>query len=500
MCAYSFTTQGSTPQFSFQKPSIIGKTGGSTTPVSKALNSAVNPSGSNGSLLKSPLSSSNFNIATGAPKPIDFSKVSLTNPSTPIKSVKGADGTVVEYHKPDIQKNASQVPSSGMLNPSGPTSTTSTTPKFPGIVGSLVDTTTQGSPTGQQAVQGLLDISKNNPATSGPGFDAYNQAVQRKQQFESNVADELAENRMNPIAARFKQGREGAIQSANLTKLGALQGAVQEAQAGIGFGIQGQQAQQAGFTSAAGAANTAQGQRQSGLTSAAGIGQPSPAAFGQTVFDPLTGQYSGGGGLPPEVMQQYAQMAAYGQISAIPESITSNPVLSAQLNAAAKALNPNFNPITSAAQGASASDLTSQASQIQANANGAEANFRLLLSTAQQGGVNNTNVPILNTLQNNLNRGLTSSEAVTLFRNTLSTVRNQYATILGGGQATDMSRGIAQEQIPDDISISALQALEQQLKSESQNRVVGLQQQIQSLSGNSGGGTSNNSSGSVGWF
>lgn len=89
----------------------------------------------------------------------------------------------------------------------------------------------------------------------------------------------------------------------------------------------------------------AQGQTQSALSSAAGYSKPSVESYGQTSYDPVSNTFSGGGSLPPEVMQQYAQMAATGQYSAIPSFITSNPVLNAQLNVAAKAFNPNYTPI-----------------------------------------------------------------------------------------------------------------------------------------------------------
>ncbi len=228
---------------------------------------------------------------------------------------------------------------------------------------------------------------------------------------------------------------------------------------------------------------TAQQQAQQGIGTAAGLAQPATAAYGQTVFNPITGQYEGGSGLPAETLAQYAQMAANGQISAIPAAITSNPVLSAQINAAAKAINPSYNPITSAAQGSSATDLTGQASSIQAQANGAEANFTLMENIAKQGGVNDTNVPIINTLQQNVARGLTSSDAVANFQSLIQSVRSQYASILGGGTVTVEALQEAQSLIPNDISLSALSSLGTNLKSDAANRVAGINQQISTLSG-----------------
>lgn len=97
---------------------------------------------------------------------------------------------------------------------------------------------------------------------------------------------------------------------------------------------------------------TGQSQTQSAEQAAGSLTAPQLAQYGQTSFSPGTGQFAGQGSLPPAVLQQYAQMAASGQYSAIPASITGNPVLSAQLNQAAAAINPSYSPIASTAQGA----------------------------------------------------------------------------------------------------------------------------------------------------
>lgn len=346
------------------------------------------------------------------------------------------------------------------------------------LAGMQSPVSTPVTPTQPQGFPGLVSTLATRAQTPSPEVqESYDQAQLYNKQltdFRKSVADTTQGIFSAPTSARVMQGRNQAVQLANAQKEAAL---------GSQF---------EGASALYGTATTGQGQQLSALGTAAGLGQPSPAAFGQTVFDPLTGQYTGGGGLPAETMQQYAQMAASGQYASIPSSITSNPVLSAQLNQAAKAINPNFNPITSVAQGDSASDLTRQASEIQAIANGAEANFALLVDTARKGQVNDTTVPILNRLQQNVQRGLASAESIALFRATLESVRAQYASILGGGQATDQARTAANAQIPDDISLSALQALEKQLKFEAQNRVAGFTNQISSLTGggNSGGGDS----------
>jgi len=154
------------------------------------------------------------------------------------------------------------------------------------------------------------------------------------------------------------------------------------------------------------------------------------------------------------------------------------------------------NPNISNAQGSSAADLTGQKSQIKAIFNGADANFKLLIDTATKGGVNDGNVPMINSLQQNVGKGLTSSEAVINFQHTLADIRSQYAQILGGGSVTVDAQQRAAQAIPDNISLNALKSLQTQLTSEATNRIAGLDQQIKSF-GSGGNNTSTQNSGTM---
>lgn len=130
-------------------------------------------------------------------------------------------------------------------------------------------------------------------------------------------------------------------------------------------------------------------------------------------------------------------------------------------------------------------DLTTQNNNMLATANGAEANMQLAINTAKQGGVVDTNVPFLNTMQQKLGVNFDSNPAVINFRTALNTVRSMYATILGNGESTDLTRNQAMSSVPDNISLGALQALANQLKAEVQNRVAGNIEQINKLKGTS---------------
>lgn len=301
---------------------------------------------------------------------------------------------------------------------------------------------------------------------------AIDKASQRLMDSRMASSNKIADIKSQPIPLEFQQGRAQVVQQAAQEQQSALQQGVQNAL-------------------------TARGQDISALQNAGTLAQPVQIAPGSTLTSPMTGS-SVAGGLGGYTPYQAAQNF-FGLQSSYPDAkLQYNSALTPEQNLAQaqQALSgsptyqkstygqPGANSVLGAAGISSGVDLTQKASEIQAIANGAEANFSLLVNTAMQGGVNDMTVPALNRLQQNVQRGLASSAAVTLFRATLESVRAQYASILGGGAATDQARNAAAQQIPDDISLQALQALESQLKYEAQNRVAGYQQQIQAISGN----------------
>lgn len=152
---------------------------------------------------------------------------------------------------------------------------------FPDVVTSLANRSTQPS---QMALQGQ---------------SAYEKAVQDKLKFEQSAIDTRKNIYDAPTSARVMQGRDAAIQQANAETRAALQQAVMEQQQAIGFG------------------QTQQSIEQSGLGTAAGLAQPQVAAYGQTVFDPITGQYGGGqGNLDPQTQApSLAQRVLSGQMT-----------------------------------------------------------------------------------------------------------------------------------------------------------------------------------------
>lgn len=202
--------------------------------------------------------------------------------------------------------------------------------------------------------------------------------------------------------------------------------------------------QQASEMAAINSALAAQGQAQSALGTAGGLTQPQVTGYGQTVFDPSTGQFAGGGGggLPDNVMQQYAQMAATGQYNAIPTFITSNPILNAQLNDAARRINSSYTPVGSQGAGAVLAQIPALES-----ANSAAEGIRHTITSylSANPGLNPSNLAAGNLLQQWIQgKQLTDPKYQTLF-NYLNEYTNTLAPILGvGGEPTNLKTQIAQ--------------------------------------------------------
>lgn len=227
---------------------------------------------------------------------------------------------------------------------------------------------------------------------------------------------------------------------------------------------------------------TGQAQTQSALTSAAGLAQPSTAAYGNTVFDPVTGTYSGAenGGLPADVMQQYAQMAASGQYASIPSSITSNAVLNAQLNSAAKALNPAYTPIS--AQGASG--VLAGIPALQSASAAAEGIKNTIGTYLQQNPTINASQLAQGNVLSQWIAGQTSDPRYSILLNQLTEYANTLAPILGvGGDPTNMKTQIAQSFVNAAANGQSINSVLDAMSSLAANKINDLQ------SGAIGGGT-----------
>lgn len=402
----------------------------------------------------------------------------LYNPNDPLQMKPGETPDQYSARVATLQSGATAVPVAGTsVNTAEPPATT-----FPGLVGTLARATQGTDPNVANAQVALAE------------------AVKRQQELESGIAGQYGKIESQAIPLEFQQGHEQALARQYAGQEAAAQGAVTQLQTALGQAV------------------TERGQTLTGLGAAAGYAQPSVAAYGQTVFNPLTGQYEGGGGLPADTLQQYAQMAASGQYAAIPSAITSNPVLSAQLNAAAKQLNPNYNPIASTAQGQAAATniqtggtaTPSAYNAIYQQALGDYTNLQqsvqnvdqfgsLLTSNMAAGGINPTDVKYANKTLAQI-RAQLSSGAQAQYDTTLAALRSKISGMLsiGGTETPTAITADAQKILDGSLPLSSLNDVLGRIQQEGN---VLLQNQAQKVNtaktGTLGGGSTGNASGSA---
>lgn len=322
--------------------------------------------------------------------------------------------------------------------------------------------TPQPTATTQQNTQQIdpntgLPLTPNSNLQTDQAYQNYLQAIQPNQNvigaqqalndFTAKANQNINQIGAQPILGSFATGQQQvAAQNANLEE--------QRLQGNVGIA---QTAQQQAID--AGQAGLNYSQNQQALAQQRYLGTlPTPTAFGQTSFNPTTGQFTGGsGGLDPTTLQQYAQMAANGQYSAIPSSITSNIALSAQLNAAAKAINPSYNPITSQAQGAAAAqnatttgtiDTSTAASgytqaiqqyqQMNTASQAATLQAKSVTDILSQSGINSSNSNDYTTAINNL-AGRLGSTNVTALNTAITELQSRYSALLAGNGQTPSS-------------------------------------------------------------
>lgn len=295
-----------------------------------------------------------------------------------------------------------------------------------------------GTQTNTPSASGLLGtvagFSQPDPGLT----NLYNQQQTLTNQFANMTGNVLN----TPSDLNYQTGRLNALQNTYNTAEGALANTYQANLAERGQNI--------------GAAESALG-TASTLT---------PSPYGQPLVNPATGQtISGGQNIAPTgtgtgangaiqpndpayaALQQYAQMAANGQVSAIPSAWTSNPVINAQINQMAQTINPNYSPIASAAQGAAtsaniqtggtaatsaAASGLQQATQTYVSANtaytAAQNQATNLLQVLNSTGINSNPQFInqsINALQNQL-----GSANYTSFITALTEMQQKYTTLL----------------------------------------------------------------------
>lgn len=369
---------------------------------------------------------------------------------------------------PQTPQNAPQTPSGG------------TSPKMP--MGGGFGSGTQPTQNSQQdvlPVKGILPVpqnkfgglvddlrNKSNPSNTQTGLvgDIKNASGKNTQIGEDaraiaqKYADEIA--RVGQLGAGAVAGNLStgtnvvgsgnaaiASQSASQRMSALSQGLVSELQ-GTQQQLTAQDQLVNALNMALGGTNVQQQQQLSGLSSATGFAQPSPAGYGQTVFDPLTGQYTGGSqGLDPNgVASQLAQAVRSGQMTYEQAVQSLGYAGGAGQQFLNNALGPGFNPTLATATMSGQAGVLGQLPAMESAdvaAEGIKSKITTYLASNPQ--LNPTDLAVGNTLTQWIQgKQLTDPKYQTLF-NYLNEYTSTLAPILGvGGDTTNLKTQIAQ--------------------------------------------------------
>lgn len=447
----SFTSQGATPSSYFNLNSLgnAGTSMQTTTPAANALNKAQGGP---------------YTMSAGAfPAP-----AASTAPTTPVKSttINLPDGSshITTYHAPDTADSSTSTSDSNK---------TSSTPTFPGLLGSLASSSQSGSATAPGYISQTANYGAGN---IGIGQKAEDIAAQ----YGKEIAD------IGSQGARFQAGQlttgTSPVAEGNAAITAQTTAAQQQALAtGEQAALQGTSQALTGQNQAATAANEAAGQaqmgqnlQQSGLNSAATLAQPQLGSIGQVPFSPVN-QEQGTvlGSTQPDGLNAAGNLL--GQFQG-----------SQALGAAQGTGQAQGQQALAAAGGTGTAGVLQTIPALQSASTAAEGISNTIQSYLQQNPTLNSNTATIANLANQWaqNKQLGNPEYQTLF-NDLSEYANTLAPVLGvGGDPTNMKTQIAQSFINAQANGQNISQVLQNMNSLAKNKITDIQ------SGATGGGTS----------
>ncbi len=226
---------------------------------------------------------------------------------------------------------------------------------------------------------------------------------------------------------------------------------------------------------------TAQQQQTQGLTGAAGLAKPELAGFNQQAFNPLTGQFSGGGNIDQSVAS-VAEKVKNGTMSYDQASSELAPYGVQGTNALRSALGSNFNV-----------NQSNSNATIQGQQNVQIQNFKSALQQGQNLQSQLTDlIRKFNLNPNDIalaNKGLqtiasnTSDSRYQQLLNYLTDVASTYAQILTPGSSTDTSRATAQGLLNNVASGQSIIDVMKGLDNAAQAKIAGVSTQGGSAQG-----------------
>lgn len=349
------------------------------------------------------------------------------------------------------------------------------------------------------------------------------QAKQYSEQFGNEIA-RVGQLGAGAVAGNMSTGSNvvgsgnAAIASNSASsRIAALSQAQQAALAGTGQQLTGQSQLQSALNQTAGNLNTQQAQQLSGLGTAGSLAAPNPAQYGQTVFDPATGQFTGGNLDPQTQAANLAQqvmsgamtydqaIASLGYAGSAGTNFLNNAITGAggnplQLQAQNAAQQANIATAGTAATDIARAGLgavTPQYVQTEANVTAAKEQAGRALGILQQTGLNNVSSTDFNKAANEL-RSRMGDPNFAAFQTAINEAKNFYTSVLAGSGSTPSGN----EEIAGNIAalntnspISAIVASLKELEFASATRLQSLASQQSQYNQNLGGGQSGGAGG-----
>lgn len=112
----------------------------------------------------------------------------------------------------------------------------------------------------------------------------------------------------------------------------------------------------------------------------------------------------------------------------------------------------------------------------------ADSNFGALTNLMQKAGINDTQTPIINQLNNKFQLGIVGNGDIAAFNSSINNLRAEYAQVLAkGGVPTDSVRAEANQLIPDNLNLSNLKKVQTQINTEGANAVQAAHAQVKAI-------------------
>lgn len=318
--------------------------------------------------------------------------------------------------------------------------------------------------------QGLYPSIVNNLASVGT--DQTTGAIKRITDLQKDYTDKLSGLKSKGVDIGYGTGASNILQSAYTNRLNAEETGLQNAL-------------------------TASGQQITGLTAAGNLAAPQLSQYGQTYYNPVTGQTTGGSGTAGTTqvigqndpiypaLQQYAQARATGQETLIPSSFSGNPALNAQITSMAQQINPSYNSNTVSsvvnASGANYGQASTQYNNINQQLNNIGGLGDLTVSVGNQGGINPFKLQGLNKPISWFRTQLSQPDQLK-FNSSIVSLAGAMSQLLADSsgniptQTTNDIQGLLSGSIP----MSSLAAMLQQAESEGRIKLGSAQSQAQS--------------------